>query len=389
MPPLPPPRGEVIRVATVEELLSAIDRLPADGTIALADGHYKLPRPIVLDHKTNVVLRSAGGDPAKTTLTGWGWETGDKYDDILHIAHGDGVTIADVSFADCRSYGIKVEAEHAPRNVQILHCRFRDIGARAIKGSAGQNPDLRAAKGSVRGCYFENTKVPPADWPFGGDYIAAIDMMALEGWTFSDNVFCNIRGRNGGGRAAIFIWVRSRRVVVERNLIVNCDRGAAFGNPGQLTANRAGERPTYVSDGLICNNFIAGGPDCGIELWYADRIRVFSNTIWRPERNWNQGIRIGAGTTQTEIADNLVHGGIVSAGGDAQLHDNLTGHLDGYFVDPASGNLALTSSATGALGRGVLLPGVCDDIRGLTRAEHPDLGAWESEKPAHASPVSR
>jgi hypothetical protein len=81
------------------------------------------------------------------TLTGRGWETGDKYDDILHIAHCDGVTIADVSFADCRSYGIKVEAEHEPRNVQILHCRFRDIGVRAIKGSAGQNPNLRAVKG--------------------------------------------------------------------------------------------------------------------------------------------------------------------------------------------------------------------------------------------------
>ena len=35
-----------------------------------------------------------------------------------------------------------------------------------------------------------------------------------------------------GGRDAIIIWVRSRRVVVERNLIVNCDRGVAFGNPG-------------------------------------------------------------------------------------------------------------------------------------------------------------
>ncbi|HXP58911.1 MAG TPA: hypothetical protein VN829_00390, partial [Dongiaceae bacterium] len=104
-----------------------------------------------------------------------------------------------------------MEAEHAPRNVQILHCRFRDIGVRAIKGSAGQNPNLRAVKGSVRGCYFENTKVPPADWLFGGDHIAAIDMMALEDWTFSENVFRDIRGRNGGGRAAIFIWVRSRR----------------------------------------------------------------------------------------------------------------------------------------------------------------------------------
>lgn len=131
-----------------------------------------------------------------------------------------------------------------------------------------------------------------------------------------------------------------------------------------------------MSDGLICNNFIAGEPDCGIELWYADRIRVFSNTIWRPERNWNQGIRIGASTTQTEIAGNLVHGGIDSAGGDAQLHDNLTGHLDGYFVDPASGKLVLTSlGAMPALSRGTAaFPARGRSCRAVTAAD--GMGAF-------------
>ncbi len=377
----------MILVTTAEELLSAIDRLPAGSTILLADGRYKLSRPVVLDYKTNVVLRSASGDPAKVTLSGQGWETGNDHDDILHIAHCDGVTIAGLGFADCRSYGIKVQAENAPRNVQIYNCHFRDIGVRAIKGSAGQDPNTRAVKGSVRGCYFENTKVPPAGWLFGGDYIAAIDMMALEDWTFSDNVFRNIKGRNRGGRAAIFIWVRSRRVVVERNVIVDCDRGVAFGNPGVSTANRAGERPTYVSQGIIWNNFIAGGADCGIELWHAAQIEVLNNTIWRPERNWNRGVRIGTGTTETEVANNLVHGGIVFDGGQAQPHDNLAGHLDGYFEDPASGNLALTSAAGGALGRGVPLADVTDDICRRPRSEHPDLGAWESGKRPEALPT--
>ena len=59
------------------------------------------------------------------------------------------------------------------------------------------------------------------------------------------------------------------------------------------------------------------------------------------------------------------------------------------IVDPASGNLALTSSATGVVGRGVPLAGVSDDIRGRARAENPDLGAWESEKPGQASPAPR
>jgi len=383
-PRLPAPQVEVIRVGTADELLAAVDRVGQGGTILLSDGEYKVPRVIVLDRKKKVTMRSASADPAKVVLRGRGWDTGDvKSDDILHIAHCDGVTIADLTFTDCRSYGVKVEAENAPRDVNIYNCRFRDIGVRALKGSAGKDPDVRAVKGSVRYCQFENTKVPPADWLYGGDYIAAIDMMALEDWTFSDNFFRNVKGRNGGGRAAIFIWVRSRQVTVERNLIVNCDRGVAFGNPGQSTANAGGERLVYVADAMIRNNFIAGGPDCGIELWHADRIKVYHNTIWRPEQNWSRGIRIGTGTSTSDIVNNLVHGEIRLEGGEAQLLNNLAGRLEGYFVEPSSGNLALTASAAGAIHKGILLPEVTEDIRGRRRSEHPDLGAWELDRQAN------
>jgi hypothetical protein len=375
--PLPPPQGDVIHVSTADELLAAVGRVGPGGTLLLADGHYKLPRVIVLERKKDVALRSLAGDPNRVILSGKGWDSNAQGDDIIHIGHCEGVTLADLTFADCRSYGIKVEAENAPKRIHIYHCRFQDIGVRAIKGSAGQDPTIRAVQGSVRYCSFENTKVPPADWLYGGDYISAIDMMALEDWTFGDNVFRNIRGRQGGGRAAIFIWVRSRRIVVERNLIIDCDRGVAFGNPGQSTANSDGEHLSYVSDSMIRNNVIVGGADCGIELWHTTGIKVFHNSIWRPERNWNRGIRIGAGTSHSAILNNLVHGEIRLDGGEAQVEHNLAGRLDGYFVNPASGNLALTSAAQGALGQGVPLPEVPDDIRKRPRPRRPDLGAWQ------------
>ena len=390
-PPLAPPEAEVISVATVEELLRAVENIGAGGTILLGEGQYKVARPIILREKKNISIRSAAGDPARVTLRGKGWDSEVKGDpapargqappakagDILRIARCEGVTIADLTFADCRSYGIKVEAENAPKDIHIYNCRFRNIGVRAIKGSAGQDPNVRAVGGSVSYCHFENTKVPPAHWLFGGDYISAIDMMALEDWTFSDNVFRNIKGRNGGGRAAIFIWVRSRRVVVERNFIINCDRGVAFGNPGKSTANVSGERLVYIRDGVIRNNFVIGGPDCGIELWYAEHVKVYNNSIWRPERNFSRGIRVGTGTSQTDIVNNLVHGEIRLEGGQAQLRQNLAGRLDGYFVDPTTGNLALTRAATEAIDKGVSLPDVTEDIRRRPRSGRPDLGAWE------------
>jgi hypothetical protein len=377
-PALAPRDGAVVRVSTADELLAAAEGAAPHATILLADGRYRLPRVMVLRGRQDLAIRSVAGDPAKVTLSGKGWESQAKDDDLIHIGRCDGVTLAGLTFADARSYGVKVEAENSPKDILIYNCRFRDIGVRAIKGSAGQDPNVRAVKGAVRYCRFENTRVPPADWLFGGDYISAIDMMALEDWTFSDNSFRNITGRNGGGRAAIFIWVRSRRVVVERNLLIDCDRGVAFGNPGQSTANLAGERLAYVSDGVIRNNFIVGGPDCGIELWHCDRIKVVNNSIWRPEQNWSRGIRIGSGTAHAEIMNNLVHGEIRFDGGEAEVGKNLARRLDGYFVDPASGNLALTSSATDAFHQGVPLPEVTDDIRGRPRGARPDLGAWEA-----------
>jgi len=112
-------------------------------------------------------------------------------------------------------------------------------------------------------------------------------------------------------------------------------------------------------------------------LWYAEHVKVYNNSIWRGERNWSRGIRIGAGTSQTDIVNNLVYGEIRFDGGQAQLRRNLAGRLDDYFVDPASGNLALTQAATEAIDRGVSLPDVTEDIRRSPRAERPDIGAWE------------
>jgi hypothetical protein len=174
-PPMAPPKGDTITVTTVDELFHAVENINVGGTILLSEGRYRLSRPIILREKKNISIRSASGDPAKVTLCGKGWDSEAKGDDILRIAHCDGVTIADLTFADCRSYGIKVEAENAPKNVHIYNCRFRNIGVRAIKGSAGKDPKVRAVKGSVRYCRFENTRIPPAHWLFRGDYISAID----------------------------------------------------------------------------------------------------------------------------------------------------------------------------------------------------------------------
>jgi pectate lyase len=92
-------------------------------------------------------------------LRGRGFDVVSRGDDILRIARCENVTIANLTFADCHAYGLKVEAEHSPKNIHVYHCHFLNIGTRGLKGSTAQQ--TVAAGGSIRFCHFENTKVPP------------------------------------------------------------------------------------------------------------------------------------------------------------------------------------------------------------------------------------
>lgn len=373
VPALPLPNANIVQVSDSENLKKAIENALPDSTIMVADGTYEVKDTIYMRSGKNVVIRGASGDPTKVIIKGKGFE-GKPGDDLLRLANVENVTIAFMTFTECRSYGVKVEAENFPKSVHIYNCYFKDIGVRAIKGSSSQ--DGKAVGGSIKYCRFENTKIPPADWLFDGNYITAIDMMSLEGWVISDNFFKDMKGRTGGARGAIFIWVRSKNVTVDRNVIINCDRGISFGNPSGSTAFQEGI--PHISNSIIRNNLIMPGPDAGIELWWADNVKVYNNTIWR-ENIQGRGIRGGVEKWEikdVDVVNNLIRGTVDLKGG-VTLKNNLYGELTGYFVDAKSGDLHLTNHATDAINKGIPLDDVTDDFDGHSRGSKPDMGACE------------
>jgi hypothetical protein len=376
--PLLPIRGGAIQwVKDSASLKRTLEGGLENVTIMIADGTYDISEPIYMQKGKNVLIRGASGDPAKAVLKGKGFLVGNPGDDLLKIGKVENVTIAYLTFTECRSYGIKVEAENFPKHVHIYNCHFKDIGIRMIKGSTSQ--EGKAIMGSIRYCRFENTKIPPREWLFDGDYITAIDMMALDGWEISDNFFKDIKGRNGGARGAVFIWVRSKNVTVERNAIVNCDRGISFGNPSGSSNYVPGQE--HIRDSIIRNNFIVPGPDAGIELWWADNVKVYNNTIWR-EDSTGPGLRGGMDEwriTHIDVANNLVRGANMLTG-DVMLRNNLFGDLPSYVVGPRSGNLRLASFSEAVVAKGTSLPEVTDDFDGHPRDAKPDIGASEYRK---------
>ena len=394
-PPLPPREGRAVTVSTVPALRQAMmDARPGD-TILVADGSYRLERSLLFDGKRHVTLRSASGDPEKVVLRGAGAWRGptDDYrsignEDLITIESSEDIVIAHLTFAEVREYGIKIgDARNRPnpRDIQIYDCRFRDIATRAVKGTA-MSDRKPVVGGSVRFCDFENTKVPDPSWAwsiYGGNYVSAIDMMYLEDWTFSDNVFRNIKGASGGARGAIFIWNQSRKINVERNLFVGCDRSIAFGNPSKPTWYEPGT--LHVYDGVIRNNFVVMGPGTkgtGIEIVWTDNVRVYNNTVWAADPR-GLAIHYFEQIHRLHLANNLVRGR-VEGEGDARTEGNLVGDLEGYFVNPVAGDLHLTGRAANALGKGMALEAVTDDFDGQKRADPPDVGADERRSRSRA-----
>jgi hypothetical protein len=371
---LPERNGEAIHIRDSQELQQALAEAGSGDTILLEDGTYKMESSLWIENKENLTIKGASEDPAKVILMGGGWDGGDPKDVVVIRGSGN-IAIAYLTITEARSYGIKIEGVRNLKNpwdINISHCRFIDIGTRAVKGTATQDRK-HMERGSVRHCYFENTRVPDPSWLFKGDYISAIDMMYLDRWTFADNVFKNIKGANGGGRGAIFVWNQSRNVLVERNLFLNCDRSIAFGNPSEPTNYVQGTLHNY--DGIIRNNAIVGGADKGIELVWLDNVKVYNNTVYCPNPQ-RRAIHYFQRINRLHLANNLVRGRMEGEG-DVILENNVVGLLDDYFVDPEKGDLHLTEAATLALGKGIALPLVQDDIDGEERGEHPDVGADE------------
>lgn len=369
--------GRQVVVKTVDELHAAVRSAQPKDSLLLEEGTYAVKGYLQVDGKTDLTLASRSGSAFKTVLRGKGFASRDGQDDILRIGSSKRVTIQNLGFEQCHSYGIKLEAEKNPEDIAIRGCRFYEIGTRHIKGST--RPGAVALRGEIVDCQFQNVSVPGADWQFAGDYVAAIDLMALDGWRIARNVIRDVKGRNGGGRAGIFVWVGSRNVFVERNVIVGCDRGIAFGNPSPSTNGAE----THVTAGVARNNFIVTGPDAGIELAWVKDVKILHNSIWRSDVA-GRGIRSVEKVEGALIANNLVRGRLLMLGAGAEIQmGNATGALDGVFRNVATGDLHLLPGALISIDRGVPVEGAAEDFDGERRPRGlaPDIGADESGTP--------
>ncbi len=342
-PALPTPASAIIRVSDVPSLRKAVAGASLGATIVLADGVYRLDELLVTQH--DLTIRGESGSREKVTLDGGG-----KFTKVVRVRGARNLTIADLTVANSRQYGIMFLGDSGIERFKVYNVKFHNCYVRGLKGTGAtrvndsgtrtltpQEADkVRPRQGEVRYCLFVNDDVTPNDEPYGGDYVSGIDAMWLKDWTIADNVFVNIRGQHGGGRGAIFVWVNSENVTAERNLIVNCDRGICFGNP-------SGD-PLHMSGGVIRNNYIVAGRGQGIEICRTRGTAVVQNTVFC-EQSTQRAVQFhqlaGPGN---RFLNNLTSGAVIVPD-EVTATGNVTAALPEWFVAPYIGDLRLTPKA--------------------------------------------
>ena len=233
---------------------------------------------------------------------------------------------------------------------------------------------------SGENCLFEFTSA----WAYQ-HYTGGIDIHKGINWIVRDNLFLNIRNpsdQDGIAEHAVHFWRRcptqAQNILVERNWIINCDRGIGFGLSNEAGGHHGGK--SVIRNNMIYNDGKGGHTDVGIGLEYADHVRIENNTVLI-ETYWAPIEYRFPGSTHLVFQNNLVNRPIRRRGGAPPpiLSHNLEYVQSDWFVDRQAGDLRLTPTATPAIDSGLALPGIEEDVDGQARPRGNgwDLGADE------------
>lgn len=365
--------GGTIIVGTVDELQNAVataNSLGGNTTIAMRDGTYTLSDTLYVN-APNVAIVGQSGDRTKVIIQGDAMSGSAKVGNVIRVAASN-FQLSDVTLQKSKWHLIQIAGETNADAPVIKNCILRDAYEQMLKVTVDTaNPSVTSDNGLVENCLFEYSAGIGPQY-----YIGGIDAHGAKNWVVRNNTFQNIISPNGSvAEFAVHFWSGSANNTVEKNLIVNCDRGIGFG---------LDTRPN--NGGIIRNNMIyhaankGSYADTGIALTESPNTQVYNNTIFM-ENSFPWAIEYRFTSTRNVlVANNLTNKPIQSRdGATGTVTKNATNAAGTWFVNRSSGDLHLASAVSTVVDMGQAVSGLSDDFDGQSRPQGTgiDIGADE------------
>lgn len=371
--PLPPADPATsVTVTNVSQLVNAVNNLRSGQTILIAPGTYNLSGVTdglyVPQGITNWSIRGATGKRDDVVIRGGGMTGTVRFG--FWVGSSTNGTIADLTIDGIREHGII--ANPGAHDMLYHGLRMVDTGDQFIKSnpaSASQGND----RGIVEYSIFEYRTMAP------DNYTNGVDVHGGDDWIVRYNMFRNIlspAGQPVAGPAVLF-WNGSTNTNVEGNTFVNTARGISLG-----LEDKAGffdHQGGKITNNMFTRAANLGGP-VDVPIYIADSpdTKVYNNSILDLGTYPNAIEYRFASTSATDIRNNLANRNVVARDGAVgTVSSNLLTATSSLFVNAASGDLHLLSTATTVINRGVNIVANSKDLDAQQRDSLPDIGADE------------
>jgi hypothetical protein len=265
------PTTQIKNVSDVNALYSVLKLANKTGMtdIKLAPGTYQISKTLVIS-APNIRIIGDSQNPSSTRLVGLGMRSRNNVENIINV-NAKHFTLDGITISDAGNHLIQISGEYDADFPTLKNCILQDSFQQLIKVSSGGKSKLSSDYGVVENCEFKFTKGIGPNY-----YIGGIDAHKAKGWVVKHNIFRNIA--SPGKRVAehaIHFWNGASNIVVENNIIIDCDRGIGFGLQG---------RP--ASGGAIIGNLIVHQDnnhphaDVGISLEQTPDTQVLDNRVF-------------------------------------------------------------------------------------------------------------
>lgn len=364
---VPPLARAAVIVSTAGELAEAVRQANSGGdkTIVLRDGVYTLDEMLWIS-AAGLSVYSQSGNRDAVVVQGRGMGGGVTH--VFNVA-GSGFTAKNMTLRNVSQHAIQLQVDVDSVLIQNLH--ILDTGEQMVKIPYDpSNMALRCDDGIMEHCLLEYSAGIGPQW-----YIGGIDAHNARNWVVRDNTFVGIRSpADATAEHAIHFWSSSQGTLVERNTIINCDRGIGFG------LGDRGHSGGCVRNNMIYHDASQGFADVGIALESAPGAEVYNNTIFQQHSYQNAIEYRFASTTGVLIANNLANRAIASRdGATGTVSHNITSAGAGWFVNASSGDLHLATPVAAVVDQGRTISGLVSDFDRDSRPQGTgiDIGADE------------
>jgi hypothetical protein len=366
--------ADTVTVDTVTELQEAVASANDSGgnkTILVKDGTYTLTDTLYIK-VPNVTITGQSGIRENVVIQGDAMSASAKIGNVIRVS-ASYFTISNVTLQKSGWHLIQIAGEADADYIVVRNCVLKDSYQQMVKVSQdASNPSVTGDNGLIENSHFEYSAGVGPQY-----YIGGIDAHGSRNWIVRNNTFQSIISPSDTvAEFAVHFWdLPAANNIVEKNRIVNCDRGIGFGMDGR------GNTGGVIRNNMIYHAINAGQfADVGIALIESPDTQVYNNSIFFDnEFPWAVEYRFSS-TQNVLIANNLLNKPVMQRdGASGMVSKNVATAAKDWFINPAVGDLHLASAISEVVDAGQIITGLSNDFDGQNRPQGAgiDIGADE------------